>query len=470
MSPSEGSRVLVVDDDPEVLNFFGHLLGRMGHKTVRVATGMEASTALSEAPFDLALVDLKLPDTDGLQVLREAKKLHPSCEVVIMTGYSTVKSAIQAIQLGAYDYLEKPFGALEDLEAVISRALDQRQPPGGEVIEEFGFVVGRSPVMRRLVQVADRIARKNITVLIQGETGTGKEVLARFIHGVSHRAGGPFVAVNCGAFSETLLESELFGHEKGSFTGASSQRRGVFELAHDGTLFLDEVAASTPAIQVKLLRVLETGEFYRVGGERPLKADVRLIAACNEDLKEEVSHGRFREDLFYRLDVASLVVPPLRERREDILVLAQYFLSKLDPARRLSTAAEALLEAYPWPGNVRQLANVLAQAVALSDGDTIDDVHIAEKLSLRRRGSSDARDPLDGLADRVIREAVSLVDLSSPVDLASIMAKLRRIEVEAAAGIASKALKETVGNRKEAARLLGVTPRVLRYVLRERKT
>ncbi len=466
---AEGARILVVDDDLEVLNFFWHLITRMGHQVTKAASGEEARKLVATAAFDVSLVDLKLPDTDGLVLLREIKAFQPACEVVIMTGYSTVKTAVEAIQLGAHDYLEKPFGTLRDLEELISRALEARGSPPDEVMEEFGFVVGRSTAMRRLVQVAEKIARKNLTVLIQGETGTGKEVLARFIHGVSHRAEGPFVPVHCGAFSETLLESELFGHEKGSFTGASVQRHGVFEMAHKGTLFLDEVASASPAIQVKLLRVLETQEFYRVGGERPLRADVRLIAACNRDLKEEAYAGRFREDLFYRLDVASLVLPPLRERREDILVLASYFLSRLDSTKRLSASAESLLEAYPWPGNIRQLANVLAQAVALSDKDLIDDVDIAGKLSLRRRVPVEKTDAMRDLIQCVVNDVVEMTDVTSPLDLPAIMSSLRRIEIEASAGIARKALKETVGNRQEAALRLGVTPRVLRYVLKERK-
>lgn len=392
-------RILVVDDEVEVLNFFRHLLSRRGYQVYVSESGSQALELVkgsqSQTSFDLALIDLKLPDLDGLTLLQEIKNIHPDCEVIIMTGYSAIKSAVQAIQMGAYDYIEKPFEVIDDLEELIDRALrlEEVEAELGEITSRFGFVVGRSVAMRNLVAMAKKIAQKDITVLIQGETGTGKEVLARFIHGMSKRAHQPMVAVNCGAFTETLLESELFGHERGSFTGATGLRRGVFEMANHGTLFLDEVGAASLSIQVKLLRVLEAGEFFRVGGEKPLTTDVRIIAATNTDLQDEVSAKRFRDDLFYRLDVASLHIPPLRERREDIPVLVEYFARQRrtegagggSQPTRFSPEAMQLMQEYDWPGNIRELANAVAQAAALSENRVIYSRHLPPKITRRKQ-------------------------------------------------------------------------------------
>ena len=318
----------MVDDEPEVCNF-AYLLKSRGGRVETAHTGREAYARLNRFKFNVALVDLKLPDSDGLQILKKIKEKQPECEVIIITGYSTVKSAVEAIQLGAFDYVEKPFADIEEMEDLIKKALKARQEVDRlSSQEEYGFVVGRNPKMISLVTAARKIAKKNITVLIQGETGTGKEVLARYIHAVSHRSDRPFLGFNCGAFTETLLESELFGHEKGAFTGATSKKKGIFELAHKGTLFLDEIDSASPAIQIKLLRILETGELLRVGGEEISKVDVRVITATNADLACKVENRTFREDLFYRLDVASLVIPPLRRRAEDIPLFVHYFLSK----------------------------------------------------------------------------------------------------------------------------------------------
>lgn len=370
--------ILVVDDELEVGSFFKRLLQRKGHRVHVARNGKEAYSLLDGNEFQVALLDLKLPDTDGLSVLQRLKTAQPYCEAIIMTGYSTTRTAVKAIQMGAFDYIEKPFADITEVEDLIAKALEfssraSGQPEWLEVAARQGFQVGPAPRMQRLVTVAHKIAPKNINILIQGETGTGKELLARFIHACSPRSQNTFIPVNCGALQESLLESELFGHEKGAFTGASARRRGIFEIANRGTLFLDEIGEASLAIQVKLLRVLETGEFFRVGGEESITTDVRVIAATNVDLQKAVEERKFREDLFYRLDVVRLEVPPLRERKEDIPLLVNHFLQKFSSERSLQVSPEAMqiLKEYSWPGNVRELANVVRQAAALVDGNVI---------------------------------------------------------------------------------------------------
>jgi two-component system, NtrC family, response regulator len=371
------SRFLVVDDDNEVCNFFTYLLKNKGYDVQTANTGTEAFAALSSGSFNAALVDLKLPDSDGMTILKRIKQVQPECEVIIITGYSTVKSAIEAIQLGAFDYVEKPFIDIEEMEKLLEKALSIRKQIKDSIIKESGvtFIVGQTAKMLNLLTASQKIAKKNITVLIQGETGTGKEVLARYIHAISHRHERPFLACNCGAFTESLLESELFGHEKGSFTGATGKKKGIFELAHKGTLFLDEIDSASPAIQVKLLRVLETGEFLRVGGEEICKVDLRIIAATNANLASRVEQNHFREDLFYRLDVASLHIPPLRERPEDIPIFLNFFLEKETAgkaeAKKFSEEVLNILRRHNWPGNIRELINTVSQAVLLSKGQII---------------------------------------------------------------------------------------------------
>ena len=314
--------VLVIDDEVEVTTFFEYYLREERNYSVAVAnSGKQARKQIQSKKFDLALVDLKLPDTDGISLLKEIKEVSPDCEVVIITGYSTIKSAVEAMKLGAFDYLEKPFDELDELDHLLDRIIKLKtnrhlyiSSQLERLASEFGIILSDNSSLKDVLLLAQKVADKRISVLVGGETGTGKELVARFIHANSLRAKQPFLGINCGALTETLLESELFGHEKGAFTGAQGIRRGIFELADGGTLFLDEVGEATPGIQVKLLRVLETGEFYRVGGEKPVKTDVRIIAATNKDLWEAVKEKRFREDLFFRLDVLSLTVPPLRER------------------------------------------------------------------------------------------------------------------------------------------------------------
>ncbi|SFR05639.1 two-component system, NtrC family, response regulator [Desulfoscipio geothermicus DSM 3669] len=388
-----GENILVIDDEMEVGTFFRRLLERKGFNVSTAYTGSDAVKLINSTGFSVALIDLKLPDANGLDLLQHLKSRQPECEAIIMTGYGTTRTAVKAIQLGAFDYIEKPFEDITEVEELIAKALEYGRRVAGKnagqpewltTAERIGFVVGNTPKMLRLATVADKIARKNINVLIQGETGTGKEVLARFIHAASQRSEQTFIPVNCGALPENLLESELFGHEKGAFTGATSQRRGIFEIADNGTLFLDEIGEASLPIQVKLLRVLETGEFLRVGGEKPVKTDVRVIAATNVNLEKAVREKQFREDLFYRLDVVRLELPPLRERKEDITMLVNHFISRLAPkdAEPLQVSPEAMqmLLEYNWPGNIRELVNIVDQILALCDSNIILPAHLPDKI------------------------------------------------------------------------------------------
>ena len=387
--------ILIIDDEVDVGNFFRRLLRRKEYNMTVALSGKEAREQINTRNFHAAMVDLKLPDANGLDLLQEIKSVQPNCEVIIMTGYSTAKTAVKAIQSGAFDYIEKPFDDIFVVEKLIEKALEfgkkmlgdtDTQPDWLPIAAKIGYEVGNSPAMLRLVSMADKIARKNINVLIHGETGTGKEVLANFIHEAGNRTEYPFVAINCGALPENLLESELFGHEKGSFTGAANQRKGIFELANKGTLFLDEIGEASLSIQVKLLRVLETGQFMRVGGERPIHTDVRVIAATNVDLEKAVQEKNFREDLFYRLDVVRLIIPPLREHKEDITLLVNHFLQKFKSKNSgedvgFSKEAMEILLGYAWPGNIRELANTVDQSMALCDGPIILPMHLSKKFS-----------------------------------------------------------------------------------------
>lgn len=398
---SQATNVLIVDDETDVCNFLRRLLSRRGYQVSTATSESETLAALKQGVFHVAIVDLKLPDTDGLTLLRLIKAHHPSCEVIIMTGFSTIKTAVSAMQMGAYEYVEKPFDDIAEIESLVQKAAHQGQllPGGGaddwaDIARAVGFQVGRSAVMRRLISLAYKIANKDINVLIQGKTGCGKEVLARFIHAASNRCDQAFFPINCAALPENMLESELFGHERGSFTGAANQRRGIFELAHRGTLFLDEIGDAGPAIQVKLLRVLETGEFMRVGGEKPIRTNVRLVSASNVDLEEAVRKKQFREDLFYRLNVVRLEIPSLAERREDIPELAEFFIRQNNPALSLSPAVVQLLQKHSWPGNIRELINVMRRAAAFCSGSTILPKHLGEFLPQIEAGSSSPRGSL----------------------------------------------------------------------------
>ncbi len=495
---SKQPQFLIVDDEQEVCNFFSYLLKQKGFLAVTANTGEEASEKLQQYKFDTALVDLKLPDANGLDILKKIKQEQPGCEVIIITGYSTVKSAVEAIQLGAFDYVEKPFVDINEMESLLERSLDAKKDTEELIIaqEELGFVVGKSQKMVSMVSAARKIAKKNITVLIQGETGTGKEVLARYIHSVSHRSDRPFLAFNCGAFTETLLESELFGHEKGSFTGATHQKKGIFEQANRATLFLDEVDSASPAIQIKLLRVLETGEFLRVGGEDMCKVDVRIIAATNANLEEKVAANKFREDLFYRLDVASLNIPPLRERPEDISLFIDYFLKKESeakqvPIKQFSDEALVIMKQHLWPGNIRELLNTVSQALLLSRGKVIDVEDLPERVgrATQVQDKPEEKERSDQLTTEGVSEPgplastilakemldhfesafLSKIIFREGFDFNQFLSAIDNCNNAMVAKVIEAALEDTYGNQVKASRLLGITPRALRYHLQKSK-
>ncbi|ABS26001.1 sigma-54 dependent transcriptional regulator [Anaeromyxobacter sp. Fw109-5] len=381
--PTETTRILVVDDEEIVRESLGGWLEKDGYVVAPLPDGRSAVEKLKSERWSIMIVDLKMPGMDGLQVLEAAKKLQPELAVVIMTAYATVDTAVTAMKLGAYDYLVKPFDP-EELSIMMQKIVSQQSLVRENAVlrqalkQEYRFrdLLSKSPAMQSVFELARTAARSNSTILVLGESGSGKEVLARAVHAESPRAGGPFVAVSCAALTESLLESELFGHEKGSFTGAISRRKGKFEAAHGGTLFLDEVGDIGPKLQLDLLRVLEERRFHRVGGNEPIEVDVRIIAATNRDLRRAAHEGKFREDLFYRLNVIPILVPPLRERREDIPLLVENFVERLsvEMKRRIegvSPDAMGALMAHDWPGNVRELRNVLERGAVVATGTVI---------------------------------------------------------------------------------------------------
>ncbi len=460
MSPIQ---ILIIDDEMDVCNFFRRLLTKKGYQVATATNEADALRALAVTSFSVAMVDLKLPDTDGLTLLQAIKARQPACEVIIMTGYSTVKTAVTAMQQGAYEYLEKPFEDIAEIEALIARAVAQGNPQrqGGQAREEWaevagavGFQVGSSLLMRRLVSLAYKVAGKNINVLIQGKTGTGKEVLARFIHAASNRAEAAFIPVNCGALPENLLESELFGHERGAFTGANQARRGIFELANHGTLLLDEIGDASPMIQVKLLRVLETGEFMRVGGERLIRTDVRVIAATNVDLEEAIREKTFREDLFYRLNVVRLEIPTLQQRNEDVPMLAEHFAHLFNPKARLSPETLRLLQNHSWPGNLRELANVMRRAVVICPDQAILPSHLnnrfqAARPSVTALATQDAGGAAEFLlaCERFLDQAdnTGIFGELAPAEFDRLLRSLRGIENSALSAMRTKGFAATTG-------------------------
>ncbi|WP_242343170.1 sigma-54-dependent transcriptional regulator [Anaeromyxobacter terrae] len=396
---NERTRILVVDDEEIVRESLGGWLEKDGYTVGTMPEGRSAIEALKGERWSIMIVDLKMPGMDGLQVLEEAKKLQPDVAVVIMTAYATVDTAVTAMKMGAYDYLVKPFDP-EELSLMMQKIVSQQSLVRENAVlrqalrQEYRFrdLLSKSPAMQSVFELARTAARSNSTILVLGESGSGKEVLARAIHAESPRAGGPFVAVSCAALTESLLESELFGHEKGAFTGAISRRKGKFEAAHGGTLFLDEVGDIGPKLQLDLLRVLEERRFHRVGGNEPIEVDVRIVAATNRDLRRAAREGKFREDLFYRLNVIPILIPPLRERREDIPLLVENFVERLavEMKRRvdgLTPEAMSALMAHDWPGNVRELRNVLERGAVVATGPVIQlsDLGLPAKLDAQPR-------------------------------------------------------------------------------------
>jgi DNA-binding NtrC family response regulator len=387
--------ILIVDDEEIVRESLREWLLDDGYKADTAEDGFSALRMLKEKTYDIAIIDLKMPKMDGLELMERMKEVSPETKVIMITAYATVHTAVQAIKMGAYDYLVKPCNPEEI--SIIIRRLIESQALVKEVSylrrrlqESYRFhdLVSKSHKMQKVFEFARTVAKSNSNILILGESGTGKELLARAIHSESLRAEGPFIPVSCVALPETLLESELFGHEKGAFTDAIAQKKGKFELADKGTIFLDEIGDISPKVQLSLLRVIQEKEIVRVGGERPIKLDVRIICATNRDLRKLVQEGKFREDLYYRLNVISIEIPPLRERKEDIPVLANHFVEKFNAelnksVQKISEEAMKLLMKYSWPGNVRELENAIERAMVVCRDNIIraQDLHLPEDSS-----------------------------------------------------------------------------------------
>ncbi|OGQ11270.1 MAG: hypothetical protein A2026_09395 [Deltaproteobacteria bacterium RBG_19FT_COMBO_46_12] len=389
---AEQTRIMVIDDEPLMRITVQDALAAEGYKVTTAETGEKGLTLQRVNPTDILITDLKLPDMDGIQILKEVKTISPETQVIMITAYGSIDSAVTAMKEGANDYLTKPF-AINELLLIIKRILRMKELElenislRKRVEERYGLegLVGKSPKMVKVYDLIETVAQTDTTVLIYGESGTGKEVVANAIHLQSLRKGRPFVKVNCAALPETLLESELFGHERGAFTGALKQRKGRFEMADGGTLFLDEIGDISSGVQVKLLRVLQERQFERVGGNETLSVDVRLICATQRDLKEEIRKGTFREDLYFRLNVVPITLPPLREKREDILLLADHFIEKFSKKMGkeitgLSGDAKTLLLKFPFPGNIRELENMLERAIALLKGKVIQAEDLPEEV------------------------------------------------------------------------------------------
>ncbi|MBW2520316.1 MAG: sigma-54-dependent Fis family transcriptional regulator [Deltaproteobacteria bacterium] len=375
--------ILLVDDEDGMRRLLSRVLSKEGYETTAVSNGAEALRHVANDRFDLVVTDIKMPEMDGLALLRELKEFEPSLPIIVITAYGTVENAVEALRAGAYDYIAKPFET-DEIKLTVAKVLERERLLAenrylhAELEERYDFsgIIGNSPAMQQVFEMASSVAASNANVLITGESGTGKELLARSIHYSSPRKEKPFVVLNCAALSEGVLESELFGHEKGAFSGALMSRKGRFELADQGTLFIDEVAEMSMAAQVKLLRVIQEHEFERVGGNKTIQVDVRIVAATNKNLEDQVKSGRFREDLYYRLNVVNIHIPPLRERREDIEELSRYFLNKYvaETGKKILDMAPRTLScllAHDWPGNVRELQNAIERAVVLAKGSEL---------------------------------------------------------------------------------------------------
>lgn len=441
-------QILVVDDDAGHRNTLRTILADWNYDVAIAPDGETAVELATSRPYDLILMDIRMPGMSGIEAMKAILDYNPSIPILIMTAFSDVETAVAALKAGAYDYLTKPLD-FDDLKLTLDRALDHASLKNENVAlkgklaataDASGFI-GKSEKMRRLVEMTRAIAASEATVLIAGESGTGKEVVARMIHQNSPRAGKPFIPVNCAALSETLLESELYGHEKGAFTGADKRREGRFQAADSGTIFLDEIGEMPPPMQAKLLRAIQEREIQRIGGDRPIKVDVRIIAATNRDLAAEVEAGRFRQDLFYRLNVVTLDLPPLRERIEDIPVLAVHFLREFAEKNNkrvkgfTPSAMDRFLK-YPWPGNVRELENAVERAVVLLVGEYVSERELPPTIASVALDAAPGPASFNGLT----------------------LEEIERLAVRTA-------LSESKGNKSEAARRLGITRKTLQAKL-----
>jgi len=444
------NRVLIVDDEKSMRELLLIMLKKEGYAVSAADNGEHALQAIRNDIYDLIITDIRMPNIDGIELLKEVKDLSPETVVIVITAYASTETAVDAMKLGAYDYITKPFKN-EEIRLVVQKALEKRSLRKEnlllrrEIEAKAGFenFVGKSDAMQKIFSLIRQVADTRSTVLITGESGTGKELVARAIHQSGARKNSPFVAVNCGALPESLLESELFGYMKGAFTGAIANKQGLFEAANGGTLFLDEISATTPALQIKLLRVLQSKEFKRIGGTADIKVDTRVVAASNRDLSQETARGTFREDLYYRLNVIPVHLPPLRERKDDIPVLIDFFLRKLSvegKVKKISPEAVKHLTAYRWPGNVRELENTLERLYTLAPGDTILPEHLSEVI-------------------RQQHEWTTLIPDTIPpegIDLETILEQIEKAMLQ-------KAMESSRGVKTEAAKLLGLTFRSFRH-------
>jgi DNA-binding NtrC family response regulator len=446
----ESLRIVVVDDEPAQRELIGGFLKKQGHEVLLAPSGAEALSHVRNQQVDLVLSDCRMPGMSGPELLQNIKTVNPEIPLILMTAYGTVETAVQAMKDGAADYLTKPLD-LEELLVRLARVTEQTRLRGEvrdlqqRLVERHRLegIIGESGRMQEVLALTKRVAPSAATVLIRGESGTGKELIARAIHFNSSRVNGPLVNLNCAALPEQLLESELFGHEKGAFTGAVAQRKGRFEMADGGTIFLDEIGDLSPALQVKLLRVLQERQFERVGGSKTISADVRVLAATHLDLERAMREGTFREDLYYRLNVVTIQIPPLRERREDIPLLLDHFLRKFAEKNRrdvtgLTAAARDALLKYDYPGNVRELENIVERAVLLCRGRVID---LEDLPATARPGQRSAAEP-------------------PPKDLPGVLADIERQAIQSA-------LERSGGIQTQAAEALGISERVLRYKMKK---
>jgi len=444
-------KILVVDDEAAHRQMIEAVLGDEGYEIQQAADGRAALAAIEERFYDLVVMDIRMPQMGGIEALKEIKAISPAIPIIIMTAYASVGTAVEALKAGAYDYLTKPLD-IEELKILVAKALRFYQLEQDNVYLkerlndrfDFSSILGRSPAMKQLFETMALVAPSEATVLIVGESGTGKELIASAIHQNSPRKDRPLIKVNCAALPETLLESELFGHEKGAFTGAVARKQGRFQLAHKSSIFLDEIAEMAPATQAKILRVLQEREFEPVGSSQTIKVDCRVIAATNKNLEEQIRAGRFREDLYYRINVVVLPVPALRERREDIPLLADFFLKQYAEKNQraiegFTPRAVDLLMRYDWPGNVRELENVVERAVIMSRGEMITPLEFPPDL--QKLDTELAAAPVDVTPGRSLKE----------VEKALIL----------------RTLEEAGGNRTHAAKILGISRRTLQLKLKE---
>ncbi|SMC24892.1 two component, sigma54 specific, transcriptional regulator, Fis family [Desulfacinum hydrothermale DSM 13146] len=452
MTDLTGSRILVVDDERSMREFLEIMLQKDGYEVHCAGNGVEAVELLKERSFDLVITDIRMKPVDGLEVLKQTKSLSPATVVIIISAYASTETAVAAMKEGAYDYLPKPF-KIDEMRHVIRSALMSRgqdappRPRQGPLY--FGCLIGESPAMKRVYELIQKVSATNSNVLITGESGTGKELVAKAIHGQSDRAKKPFIPVNCAGVPESLIESELFGYRRGAFTGAGADRKGLVEAAEGGTLFLDEIGELSPTLQVKLLRVVQEKTIRMVGDTTDIPVDVRIIAATNRDLEQMVIDGRFREDLYYRMNVIQIRLPPLRERREDIPLLADYFLAKFcrefgKDIRKVSSYAMDILKRYDFPGNVRELENIIERGVALESSSII----LPESLTLaaHKRAQQDRAEPHGPVL---------------PPEGLDLDAYLADVEKE----LLVQALERSGGVKQKAAQLLGLSFRSFRYRL-----